>query len=481
MRKILFVASEAVPFIKSGGLADVAGSLPKILAKSGDDVRVVMPEYRSIKTEYAGKLTHLYHGEIMLAWRRKYIGIDSLKLDGVTYYFIDNDDYFGRSGLYGYDDDAERFAFFCRAVCELPELVDFFPDVMHTNDWHTALVNVYLRILKGNDERYAKIRTMFTIHNLKYQGVFDRRILGDVLGLDEHYFNNGDLEFNGAVNLMKGAIIYADFITTVSATYAREIRYPYFGEGLDGLLRKREDCLFGIVNGIDYELYNPETDKALPFNYSAKTIEVKRDCREAMQKRLNLPVNRARPVISLVTRLVEQKGIDLVMRIIDEVLIHEDVQFVLLGTGDAQYEDWFRGLAWRFPTKVSVNTLFSDELAKLIYAGTSMFLMPSRFEPCGLSQLIAMRYGAVPIVRETGGLADTVQSFDKYTESGTGFSFVDYNAHELLYAIKRSLACFRMDDGFMWRNLVRNAMTADFGWQKSAAEYQKLYDKLIGG
>lgn len=479
MRKILYAAAEAVPFVKTGGLADVAGSLPKVLREQGADIRVVLPEYKEIKEKYAGQLQPLYHGELELAWRHKYFGIDMLVLDGVTYYFVDNDDYFRRDSLYGYDDDAERFAFFCRAVLAMLPVVDFWPDIIHTNDWHTALVSMLLRVSHHSDERYARIRTVFTIHNLKYQGIFGREIVEDVLALDEWFFYNGDLEFNGAVNYMKGGISYADCITTVSRTYAWEIQYSYYGEGLEGLLRQRQDALFGIVNGIDYSVYDPLTDSNLVRNYSVDSFEVKRDNRVALQKQLGLPEDRTMPVVALVTRLTEQKGIDLIVRIMDELLLHEEMQFVMVGTGDKEYEDWFKALAWRFPTKVSANIGFSNELAQRVYASATMLLMPSRYEPCGLSQLIAMRYGTIPVVRETGGLADTVQSYDKNTEEGTGFSFADYNAHELMYTIKKALACFRRDDGFVWQNIIKNAMQADFSWKKSAAEYMKLYNRLV--
>lgn len=479
MRKVLYVAAEAVPFVKTGGLADVAGSLPVELAAKGVDVRVVLPEYKDIKEKYSAELEHVFHGELELAWRHKYFGIDRLCKDGVTWYFIDNDDYFSRDDLYGYWDDAERFAYFCRAVLLMLPEIDFWPDIIHTNDWHSALINMLLRVSYHNDERYARIKTIFTIHNLKYQGIFGREIVEDVLALDNWFFNKGDLEFNGAVNYMKGGLVYADYITTVSRTYAWEIQYSYYGEGLEGLLKERQNSLFGIVNGIDYSMYDPQTNADIVKNYSVETFENKRDNRVALQRELGLPEDRTVPMVALVSRLTEQKGIDLIVRIIDELLLHEEMQFVMLGNGDKEYEDWFRELAWRFPTKVSANIGFSNALAQRVYASASMLLMPSRYEPCGISQLIAMHYGTIPIVRETGGLSDTVQSYDKYTEKGTGFVFPNYNAHELMFAIKKALACFRRDDGFVWKNIVRNAMQADFSWNKSAEEYIKLYERLI--
>ena len=482
MLKVLYVASEAVPFIKTGGLADVAGSLPKALKKQGVDVRVVMPKYGKIAQEYLDKMEHVYDGEFTVSWRTKFLGIDKLVLDGVTFYFIDNQEYFYRDGFYGYGDDAERFAFFSRAVLEILPQVNFWPDVIHTNDWHTALVNVYLRLDHIGDERYERIRTVFTIHNLKYQGVFPKDVMGDVLGLDWQYFNNGDLEYYDAVNFMKGAIVYADNITTVSRTYAQEIQYEFFGEGLDGLLRRRAGDLHGIVNGLDTELYNPATDKYLtePFmKYDATNVtEKKIDNKAALQRMLDLPVERQTPLVAMVTRLVEPKGLDLVVRILDELLEHEDMQFVLLGVGDRVYEDWFRGLAWRHPTKVSSNIYFSDEMAQRIYAGASIFLMPSAYEPCGIGQLIAMRYGTIPVARATGGLVDTIIPYNKSTQEGNGYLFADYNAHDMMYTVKKALTLFR--DFNSWKLLMQNAMNTDYSWARSAKEYKALYERLIG-
>lgn len=482
MLKVLYVASEAVPFTKTGGLADVAGSLPKALKKQGVDVRVVMPKYGKIAQEYLDKMEHIYDGEFTISWRTKFLGIDKLELNGVTFYFIDNQEYFYREGFYGYGDDAERFSFFSRAVLEILPKDDFWPDVIHTNDWHTALVNVYLRLDHIGDERYERIRTVFTIHNLKYQGVFPKDVMEDVLGLDWKYFTNGDLEYYDAVNFMKGAIIYADNITTVSRTYAQEIQYEYFGEGLDGLLRSRAADLHGINNGLDTDLYNPETDPYLtdPFTqYNADTaLETKTDNKVALQHILDLPLERRTPLVAMVTRLVEAKGLDLVVRVLDELLEHENMQFVLLGTGDRVYEDWFRELAWRHPTKVSANIYFSDEMAQRIYASSSIFLMPSAYEPCGLGQLIAMRYGAIPVVRATGGLTDTVIPYNKAAGEGNGFLFSDYNAHDMMYTIKKALTIYR--DLGAWKRLMENAMHADYSWARSSKEYKALYERLIG-
>ena len=360
----------------------------------------------------------------------------------------------------------------------LPAL-DFWPDIIHANDWHSALVPVFLKLEHQADERYAGIKTIFTIHNLKYQGVFPKDVMTDVLGLDWQYFNNGDFEFFDAVNFMKAGIIYADYVSTVSKTYAEEIQYDYYGEHLEGLLRKRREELFGIVNGIDYDIYNPQTDKNLYVNYDVKkAVEGKSDNKVHLQRDLGLPENRRTPMIAMVTRLVANKGLDLVVRVLDEILQHENVQFVLLGTGDRGYEDWFKELAWRFPNKASINIRFSNELAQRIYAASDIFLMPSMFEPCGLGQLIAMRYGTIPVVRETGGLKDTVVQFDRSdVDKGNGFLFYEYNAHEMMYAIKRALAAY--GNLREWRQLVFTAMHSDFSWKRSAKEYENLYERLL--
>lgn len=476
MLKVLFAASEAAPFIKTGGLADVAGSLPRALREKGVDIRVVLPKYAHIPAAYRQRMKPVCRTEIAVAWRRKYLGIEKLEEGGVTWYFIDNEEYFGRDGCYGYDDDAERFAFFDRAVLALLSAVDFWPDILHTNDWHTGPINVFLKLGAAEEPRYERIRTVFTIHNLKYQGVFPKAVMTDVLGLDWKYFNNGDLEYYDAVNFMKGAIVYADRVTTVSRTYAEEIQYEYFGEGLNGLLQSRRKHLTGIVNGIDTALYDPATDPHLVKNYDRTTPMAKIDNKVALQRELHLPERRRTPLIAMITRLVEAKGLDLAVRVLDELLLHEDFQFVLLGVGDRFYEDWFRELAWRHPQKVSINIWFDNALAQRIYAGSDMFLMPSMYEPCGIGQLIALRYGSIPIVRATGGLKDTVQPYHKATGTGNGFLFPNFNAHELMYAIKRALAIYKHIES--WQGLMENAMGADYSWAKSAKEYAALYERL---
>ncbi len=475
--KVLYVASEVVPFAKTGGLADVAGSLPQALKEENVDIRVIMPKFGKIDPKYTNAMEHVYDGELDVAWRKKYVGLDKYEKDGITYYFVDNQEYFGREGFYGYDDDAERFSFFCRAVLNLLPVMDFWPEVIHTNDWHAGLVNVLLKLEHMDDERYRDIRTLYTIHNLKYQGVFPKEVMSDVLGIDWKYFNNGDLEFYDAVNFMKGGIIYADYISTVSKTYAQEIQYGYFGEHLDGLLRSRQDTLFGIVNGLDYNVYNPATDTNLFETYDIDSRDRKADNKTELQNLLGLPNNRRTPMVALVSRLVAAKGLDLIVRMMDEILQHEDIQFVMLGTGDREYEEWFKGLEWRFPNKVSANIKFSNELAQRMYAAADIFLMPSDYEPCGIGQLIALRYGAVPVVREIGGLKDTVQQYDKYTNEGNGFVFGDYNAHEMMYALKRALSAYENFEE--WQHIVANAMNTDYSWKNSAREYKELYQKLL--
>ena len=476
--KVLFVASEAVPFIKTGGLADVAGSLPKSLVAEGVDIRVILPKYGSIPAKWTEKMTHVGNITVPVAWRDKYVGIDMIEHEGVTYYFVDNEEYFKRDGLYGYFDDAERFAFFSRSVLNVLPMLDFWPDVIHTNDWHAAMSNVFLKLDHIGDERYAGIKSIFSIHNLKYQGIFPKSIMNDVLGLDWKYFNNGDLEFYDAVNYMKAGILYADLVGTVSRTYATEIQYDYFGENLDGLLRKRSDSLFGIVNGIDYDTYNPETDKNLVANYSAKDWSKKGNNKVALQQELGLPVGRDIPMIGMVTRLVDAKGLELLVRIMDELLASEKVQFVLLGTGDKRYEDWFQGLQWRFPNKVSANIRFSNKLAQQIYASSDIFLMPSVYEPCGIGQLIALRYGTIPLVRATGGLKDTVIPYNKFTGEGNGFIFDNINAHDMLFVAKQAIECY--NNPAIWKSLINNAITSDYSWKKSALEYIDRYNQVLG-
>ena len=474
MLKVLFVAAEAVPFIKTGGLADVAGSLPKALTAQGVDIRVVMPKYENIPAEYQQKMKHIGETTVNLSWRSQYCGVSKLTQDSVPFYFIDNEYYFKRSGLYGYDDDAERFAFFSKAVFEILPLIDFAPDIIHCNDWHAGMVSVFLK--DQYHFKYPKLRTVYTIHNLRYQGVFGKDIIDDILGLDWKHFHEGGVEFDGDVNYMKSGIVYSDFITTVSQSYAEEIKCPFYGEQLDALLREKSHCLAGIINGIDYDVYDPRKDEKIYYKYSTENIYDKVENKVKLQEKLGLPQNRSIPMIGLVARLVAPKGLDLIAHVIEELISGENVQIVILGTGESQYEELFRNMAWKYPRKVSANIMFDNELAQQIYAAADMFLMPSQYEPCGIGQLIALKYGTIPIVRETGGLKDSVRAYNKYDGTGNGFSFANYNAHELLFAIKKALGAY--DDKAVWQGIIKNAMKSDFSWQRSAKQYLKLYENL---
>ena len=476
MTKVLFVAAEAVPFVKTGGLADVIGSLPKELRKEGIDVRVILPKYGDIPDRYREMMTPVVALDVPVGWRRQYCGIEQLEHQGVTFYFVDNEYYFKRRGLYGYYDDGERFAFYSRAVLEALRHLDFNPDVLHCHDWHTAAVPVLLNAHYRH--LFPRLRTVFTIHNLKYQGVFAPSVLGELLNLGSEYFTADKLEFHGAVNYMKGGLAYADMLTTVSRSYAEEIQTPYYGEKVDGLLRARSHQLVGIVNGIDYDVYNPQHDEHIVMPYTWRSPKRKNQNKIKLQEHVGLPIDPDIPVLAIVSRLVEAKGLDLIAHVFEEI-IAEDLQLIVLGTGESHYESMFQVAAYRYPEKVSANIFFDDALAHKMYAGADMFLMPSQFEPCGIGQLIALRYGALPIVRETGGLKDTVQSYNQYTGEGNGFTFTNYNAHDMLYTIRWALGMYR--DKQVWESIVKNAMKNDFSWRQSAKQYIQLYQTLCEG
>jgi starch synthase len=477
--KVLFVASEAAPFIKTGGLADVMGALPKALQALGVEPALVIPNYEGVGEAYKNAMETVYEGSMDLSWRNQYLGVKKLVQDGIPVYFIDNEYYFKRDKLYGYDDDAERFAYFSKAALAMLHYIDFKPDVIHTNDWHTGLLGAYLKEDFMQDPYFQGMKNVYTIHNLKYQGVFGRNIVEDVLGLPLRLLYIGNIENAGDVNFMKAGMCYADFITTVSPSYAEEITYPYFGEGLEDYVALCAGKISGILNGLDEQEYNPETDPYIPVRFDASNVLLKKPlAKEALQRELGLTVNREIPVLGMITRLVEAKGLDLVMHIMDE-LMEEQVQLVVVGTGDEEYADALRELAWRHPGSVSVNILFNEGLARRVYAGSDMFIMPSRYEACGLSQMIAMRYGTVPVVRETGGLKDSVINFDKYsTPEGNGFSFANFNAHELLFTIKRGLTCYAAKP--LWEKIVYNAMHSDNSWNRSAQAYADLYAHIAG-
>ena len=471
--KVLYVASEALPFMASGGLADVAGSLPKALRKRLIGCRVVMPMYDGIKQELKDKMQFLTSISVPVAWRRQYCGIFEAKSDGVIYYLLDNQYYFKRDGIYGYYDDAERFAFFSRAVLEMLPHIGFKPDIIHCNDWQSALTPLYYSTMYANREGYENIKTVFTIHNIQYQGTYGKELISEVLGLRDD--DIGLIEYDGDVNFMKGAIETANRVTTVSPSYANEILDPWYAHGLDPILRDRSFKLSGILNGIDVDNYNPETDKDIFANYSAEDFKNKAVNKQELQKLMGLPQRKDVPIIGMVSRLVGHKGLDLCKAVLDELLATSDVQMVVLGSGEWQYEEFFKQLAAKYPDKFAVYIGFVPPLSRKIYAGADMFLMPSKSEPCGLSQMIALRYGTIPIVRETGGLRDSIH--DSGDGEGNGFTFANYNAHEMLYTIRRALEGYAQPKG--WNILVKRAMECDNSWGKSANEYIKLYKALL--
>lgn len=472
---ILMVASEAHPFIKTGGLGDVIGALPKSLKNLGIDIRVIIPNYRDIKKEIKENLKYIDNFNVKVGWRTQYCGILEYEYEGVKFYLLDNEYYFKRSGLYGYYDDGEKFAFFDRAVLEFIKHIDWVPDIIHCNDWQTGMIPALHKLEYIKEEKFKNMKTIFSIHNLFFKGMFSKEVLPELFGYDYEPFNNGSLELYGAVSFLKGAINYADKITTVSKSYAEEIKNPEYGEELDGLLRYRSSILEGIVNGIDYEEYNPEEDRYIYSKYNMDNVQSKSINKEKLQKELGLPINKEVAMIGLVSRLTHQKGCDLIINILEE-LLKEEVQVVILGTGDSMYEDGFKSFQNRYPKKVSANIIFSNELAHKIYAASDMFLMPSLFEPCGLGQLIALRYGSVPIVRETGGLKDTVVPYNEYEETGNGFGFKNYRFDELLNITKYALEIYKNKD--KWNNIARQAMNSDNSWEKSAMEYIRIYNEL---
>ena len=472
--KVLFASSEALPFMASGGLGDVAGSLPHALRKRLIGCRVVMPMYDTIRQELKDKMKFITHISVPVAWRRQYCGIFEAKHNGVIYYLLDNQYYFKRNTIYGHYDDAERFAFFSRAILEIIPHIDFKPDIIHCNDWQTALTPVYYSAMYANSPGYENIKTIFTIHNIQYQGIYGMELLQDVLGIPAD--KTSLLEYDGCVNFMKGAIECADKVTTVSPSYANEILDPWYSHGLDSILNERRYKISGILNGIDTVGYDPETDKDIKANYSAADPSGKKEDKEELQKLMNLPVKPNVPIVGMVTRLVSHKGLDLVKGILDELLSKAEMQLVVLGSGDYEYESYFRWIAEKYPDKVGLRLGFVPDLARKIYAGADMFLMPSKSEPCGLSQMVALRYGTIPIVRETGGLRDSIT--DCGDGKGNGFTFKSYNAHDMLDSIYRALTLYYNGD---WNELVLRALNCDFSWGRSANAYIRLYKELLKG
>jgi len=472
--KVLFVSAEVVPFSKTGGLADVAYSLPRALMQEDVEVRIMTSRnFHNKKVDVEEH--HLLDTEVEVGWRKQYMGLSTAEFNELQFYFIDNEFYFKREGIYGHFDDGERYSYFCRAVLEALNHIDFEPDIIHINDWHTAMIPLLMKKHYSHIDKFKDIKTVFTIHNLRYQGVFDPLILNELLNLDHNEFNSGAIEFHGNINFMKSGITFSDAVTTVSDTYANEIKEPYFGENLHGLIQDHEDKLHGILNGIDYDIYNPEIDPKITQNYTFKNSSKKNINKAHLQSIMGLPKTK-KPLIAMVSRLADQKGLDLLEHIIEE-LLNLDLQLVVLGSGEAKYEDMFKHFSYHYEN-LAASIGFNEELAHEIYAGADMLLMPSLFEPCGLSQLISQRYGTVPIVRETGGLRDTVQHYNKYTGEGTGFSFGSYNAHELLFAVKRSLELY--DNKTEWRKLVKNIMQLETSWKQSALKYKDLYKNLLG-
>ncbi len=473
--KVLFASSEAVPFAVSGGLAEVAGSLPKALVGKGVDVRVILPLYDCVTEEQRAGLTYLFNFDVSVAWRKQYCGIFEGKVGDVTYYLVDNEYYFKRSGLYGYYDDAERFAFFSRAVLEtIAHLDGYKPDIIHCNDWQTALVPLYYNCFYKDRPGYENIRTVYTIHNIQYQGMYGLDVLGEVVGLDPVDYSL--IEYDGCANFSKAAIECCNKVTTVSPTYANEILDPWYSHGLDSILHKNYWKLTGILNGIDIDSYNPATDPALRYHYSQANKTGKAKDKAELQRIFGLEERPDVPIISLISRLVSHKGLDLITAILDELLNTTEVRFLVLGSGDQEYENFFKGVAARHPDKFRLELGFRPDLSRKMYAGSDLFLMPSKSEPCGLSQMIALRYGALPIVRETGGLKDSVS--DCGDGKGNGFTFKTYNAHDMLWAISRGIDLY-YNDKKTWKQVVNRAMKCDNSWNRSADLYIAMYKEAM--
>lgn len=475
--KILFAASEVAPFIKTGGLADVAGSLPNALAKAGHEVAVILPLYEGISGEWRSQMTFLKYFNVTLSWRQVYCGVFQLEWDGVLYWFVDNEYYFKRWQLYGHFDDCERFAYFSRAVIEVPGQLDWAPDIIHCNDWQTALVPVYLLEDRYRIPQLANAKTVFTIHNIEYQGRYGDQVLEDVIGLGRNYFNEGMLAFHDDVNLMKGAIMASNFVTTVSPTYAQELRTPFYAHGLDGIINQQSGKLQGILNGIDMDFYDPAKRTGLAANFNIKTLKKgKAACKQALQRAVGLNEDPNVPIIACVSRLVGHKGFSMVTDVLNNIM-EQNVQMVVLGTGDWQYEEAFRHAQWQYPGRFSAQLTYSGPLSEQIYAGADMFLMPSVSEPCGLSQMIAMRFGTLPIVRETGGLKDTVFPYNRFEGTGRGFTFADINAYDMLWVIREAIGLY-YNNQEAWVSMQKEGMTADFSWNQSAQEYLNIYQRI---
>lgn len=475
--RVLFATSEATPFIKSGGLADVLGSLPKEMVKKGVESIVVLPKYQDMKL--ADKIEYVTNFDIWVGWRKVYCGVFKYELDGVKFYFIDNEQYFRRPGLYGYDDDYERFAYFDFAVLELISHLNIKPDILHLHDWQTAMIAMLYKERYCYYEHYENIKIVFTIHNIAFQGKADPKLLSELFGLDNYLYYNGNCRNDGCLNMMKAAIFYSDIITTVSPTYAKEILTPEYGEGLQNILEMRKYDLYGILNGVDYDVIDPKIDKDIVKNYDVDTVfDNKVVNKLELQKEVGLPENQDVALIGIVTRLTKQKGLDLIINQFNE-MCNRNVQIVILGAGDQIYEDALKVIASQYPDKVSLNLKYDFGLSCRIYAGCDMFLMPSLFEPCGLSQMMALRYGTIPIVRQTGGLKDSVEPYNEYANRGTGFGFMNYNAHEMMRIIDYALDVYD-NHRDSWRQMITRAMNSKLDWDESANHYLKVFNSLIG-
>ena len=472
--KVLYVASECHPFCATGGLADVAGGLPKYIAKtSNTDIRVMLPLYSDIPQEYRKDFKFLGNTNVPLSWRSIYCGVFSYELEGVTYYFLDNESYFKRSGIYSFFDDGERFAFTSRAVLEVLSLIDFKPEIIHCNDWQFALVPIYLKTLYSNNNEYNKIKTIFTLHNTEYQGKFDLGLLTDLFGIDSRH--KGLLEFDKAINLVKGAVVSCDKFTTVSPSYAKEILSPEHSNGLHSIFKENEYKTVGIINGVDYDFYNPKTDKEVYKNFDADSFELKKENKLGLQKEFGLNQDENAAVLSIVTRMAKHKGLDLI-KYCFEGFLNQNIQLIVTGNGDSEFENYFKYLENKYKGKVKVCLGYSNAIARKAYAGSDIFLMPSKSEPCGISQMIASRYGSVPVVRETGGLKDSIKDFG-CEAGGNGYTFARYNADDLAYSIGRALNDYK--DQESWKEKIKKCMNTDFSWNVSAKEYVKLYEDLV--
>ena len=473
--KVLLVASEAMPFVKTGGLADVVGALSKTLVGLGVDARVIIPKHSKIKFEHEEKLETIATATVNLGWRNKYLGIQKMAVDGVVYYFIDNEDYFGDAVYRGGDAENEQYLFFCKAVCEALSHIDFDPDILHLNDWHTGMIPLLVKTQYADRFEKEK-RLLFTIHNIEFQGKMGFGIMSDMLHVPDYYYTPEYVEADGCANMMKAALVFTDRISTVSPSYAGELMHAWYGQGMEGILAARRHEVCGILNGIDEDVFDPETDAGIAAHFSVNDITGKRACKKALRDEFSLGVKLTTPIVAMISRLTRQKGIDLIRYVLEE-LFHEDMAFVILGSGDKEYEEFFDYIAAKHPEKSGVYIGYDEALAHRIYAGADFLLMPSEFEPCGLSQMMAQRYGTLPIVRETGGLIDTVSPYNTYTGEGTGFAFYTYNAHDMMSAVKLALSVYR--DKPVLRSLRKNAMLARNGFNKSAEQYKSLYESML--